>query len=168
MLVLRCTQKLLSRLGPPVDDPPPSTTALGDWYARPLNIGHQRLVLLISERSRLPLLMQARELKRLPQTFPKALAAVLIELGVPATNLIPELDAAADVVVAKTNSRSHLGSLNEFAQMLTWQREPLVDLVGESVELSRTPVGPLGPGWPDEVTLRLLGCEKHFRGRQRS
>ncbi len=26
------------------------------------------------------------------------------------------------------------------------------------------PVGPLGPGWPDELTLRLLGCEKHFRG----
>lgn len=165
MLVLRCTQKLLSRLGPPVDDPPPSTTALGDWYARPLNIGHQRLVLLMSERSRLPVLMPARDLKRLPETFSKALAAVLIELDVPATHLVPELDAAADVVVAKTNSRSHLGSLNEFAQMLMWRREPLVDLLGESVELSRTPVGPLGPGWPDEVTLRLLGGEKHFRGR---
>ena len=90
---------------------------------------------------------------------------MLIELGVPATHLVPELDTAADVVVAKTNSRSHLGSLNEFAQMLTWRREPLVDLVGESVELSRTPVGPLGPGWPDEETLRLLGGGKHFRGR---
>ena len=36
MLVLRCTQKLLRRAGPPVADPPESTTASGDWYAQPL------------------------------------------------------------------------------------------------------------------------------------
>jgi len=29
----------------------------------------------------------------------------------------------------------------------------------EAVRLSDTPVGPLGPGWPDEFTFRLLGCE---------
>jgi len=51
VLVLRCTQKLLKRIGPPIADPPASTTALGDWYAQPLAIGHQRHVLLVSERS---------------------------------------------------------------------------------------------------------------------
>jgi hypothetical protein len=49
MLVLRCTQKLLKRIGPPVVDPPASTTALGDWYAQPLAVGRQRYVLLVSE-----------------------------------------------------------------------------------------------------------------------
>ena len=32
MIVLRCTQKLLKRIGPPLADPPASTTALGDWF----------------------------------------------------------------------------------------------------------------------------------------
>ena len=83
MLVLRCTQKLLKRIGSPIADPPASTTALGDWYAQPLAIGHQRYVLLISERSRLPVLMPGRDVKHLAAHLPAALARVLAGLGVP-------------------------------------------------------------------------------------
>ena len=32
MLVMRCTGKLLKKMGAPIADPPPSTTVLGDWY----------------------------------------------------------------------------------------------------------------------------------------
>jgi hypothetical protein len=113
-------------------------------------------------------LVPGRDVKHLPANFAHALAAVLIELGVPATHIVPELDAAAEVVIARTNSRSHLGTLNEYAYMLRWQLgdESSPDLAYEAVRLSRTPVGPLGPGWPDEVALRLLGCETpRYRGR---
>ena len=65
MLVLRCTQKLLKRIGQPVADPPQSTTALGDWFAQPLSVGHQRFVLFASEHSRLPILMPAKDTKHL-------------------------------------------------------------------------------------------------------
>jgi hypothetical protein len=65
MLVLRCTQKLLKRIGEPVADPPQSTTILGDWFAEPLAIGHQRMVLLASEHSRLPILMPARDVRHI-------------------------------------------------------------------------------------------------------
>lgn len=34
MLIVRCTAKLLGRLeARPEQEPPPSTTRLGDWYA---------------------------------------------------------------------------------------------------------------------------------------
>src|SRR5450830_833438 len=114
MLVLRCTQKLLKRIGPPVADPPESTTALGDWYAQPLAVGHQRYVLLVSERSRLPILMPARNVKHLAARFPKG-------LGVPAAVISQELAEAGEIVVAKTDSRSLLGTLNDFSHMLKWQ-----------------------------------------------
>lgn len=83
MLVLRCTRKLLTRVAPPVDDPPLSTTALGDWYTQPFGIGHQRFVLLISEHSRLPVLMPGRDAKNLPRNFAGALAEMLEAVGVP-------------------------------------------------------------------------------------
>jgi hypothetical protein len=169
VLVLRCTQKLLKRIGPPVADPPESTTALGDWYAQPLAVGHQRYVVLVSERSRLPVLMPGRDVKHLAAHFPAALSRVLEGLGVPEEIIARERAEAGEIVVARTASRSVLGTLNDFSHMLKWQRrdDPALDLTSEAVRLSYTPVGPLGPGWPDEVTFRLLGCEAPRLRRRR-
>ena len=47
VLILRCTAKLLGRVGPPQEPTVPSTTILGDWYAAPLGIARRRYVLLI-------------------------------------------------------------------------------------------------------------------------
>lgn len=106
MLVLRCTAKLLARVGPPQEPTVSSTTILGDWYAAPFNVGHGRYVLAISERSRLPVLMAARDLKHLPENFPDALAVVLWGLGISATAIQREVDQCRQVLIAKTNSRS--------------------------------------------------------------
>ncbi len=57
VLVIRATQKLLPKLGVPVAGPPPSTTVLGDWYAKPFGVAQRRFVLLISEHSRLAVVM---------------------------------------------------------------------------------------------------------------
>ena len=67
----------------------------------------------------------------------------------------------SETVIARTASRSVLGTLNDFSQMLKWQLwgVPEPNLTVESVRLSRTPVEPLGLGWPDQVTYRLLGRE---------
>src|SRR5665647_470617 len=82
MVAIRCTQKLLARIGAPSPVTQPTTTLLGDWYARPVSIGHQRLILLISEHSRLPVIMPGRDARHLACNFPVALARVLLELGV--------------------------------------------------------------------------------------
>jgi len=159
MVALRCTAKLLARVGAPQEVTEPATNAFGDWYACPLALGHQRFVLLISEHSRLPVLMAGRDLKHLADNFPEALMKVLWGLGLPAAVIQRELEATREAVIAKTNSRSHLGTLNDFSNMLRWQlhgQEDL-DLVQEAIELAHTPVRPLWPlGFPDKVTRQLL------------
>jgi len=40
--VIRCTQKMLKRVGSPTTEPMASTTRLGDWTANLLGVGRQR------------------------------------------------------------------------------------------------------------------------------
>ena len=158
MLVLRCTQNLLKRIGTADADPPQSTTALGDWFAQPLSVGHQRFVLLASEHSRLPILMPARDVKHLAANFPEALAEMLYRLDVPAAAVEREVAAASDIVIAATNNRSVLGTLNDYSNMLKWTlpNRPYDDLMDTALWLADTPVRPID-GFPDKVTRRLLG-----------
>lgn len=160
MVTIRATKKLLARLGPPAAEPTaPATTRLGDWHAKPLNIGHQRLILLISERSRLPVLLWARDAKHFPSAFPDALARVLWGLGIEAAAINRELAALDEIAFAATNDRSLLGTLNDFAHMLQWQLpdDPHLDLVAAALALSHTPVQVSRTGFfPDQVTRELL------------
>jgi hypothetical protein len=151
----------------------PSTTVLGDWFAQLVFVGHQRYVLLVSERSRLPVIMPGRDLKNLARNLPAALAEVLRALGVPGVVMEAEVEASAEAVIAVTNSRSVLGTLNDFSRALGHRLsdEPDADLVEIALLLSRTPVGPLGYDAPDRVTRRLLGwgcagSEANSGGRQ--
>jgi Plasmid pRiA4b ORF-3-like protein len=138
MLVLRCTRKLLERVGPPGVAAAPSTTALGDWYAQPVSVGRQRFILLASEHSRLAVLMPGR-------------------------------DAMRECVITVTNSRSVLGSLNDYAHILQFwvHPDPDIDLVEVALRLSETPSGPLGYERPGDVTLQLLGAAGRPAGDQR-
>jgi hypothetical protein len=159
VVVLRCTQKLLKRLGPPVEVIEPSTNALGDWFATPLSVGHQRFILLISERSRLPVLMPGRDVKHLAKNFPGSLAHVLLELEVPPSAIMREVEASRDAVIAKTNNRSLLGTLSDFSNMLWYhmQRHDEVDLVEMALRLAHSPAQRLRPShFPDQVTRMLL------------
>ena len=127
---------------------------------RPLGVGRQRFVLLISEHSRLPVLMAGRDLKHLAENFPDALAAVLWGLGVSAAAIQRELEATREAVIAKTNSRSHLGTLTDFANLLGWQLQGQTDpdLVQAAVELAHTPMAAATRQayFPDQLTRQLL------------
>jgi len=159
MVAIRCTKKLLARIGAPSPVIEPTTTLLGDWYARPVSIGHQRLILLISEHSRLPVILPGRDVKHLASNFPDALARVFLGLGIKTSAAEREVKATREAVIAVTDNRSLLGTLNDFSFMLQWQLpdRPNLDLLQAALELSHTPVRPLGrAGFPDRVTRKLL------------
>jgi len=159
MVTIRCTKKLLTRIGSPSQATGPTTTILGDWYARPVSIGHQRLILLISEHSRLPVILPGRDVKHLARNFPDALARVFLGLGIEALAAEREVEATREAVIAVTDNRSLLGTLNDFSFMLQWQlpNRPNLDLLQAALDLSHTPVRPLGRlGFPDKVTRELL------------
>jgi hypothetical protein len=118
MVVLRCTQKLLVRLKQTGDLPPvESSTRLGDWYGNILQVGRRQQLLLISERSRLPVVIPIREAKQLSAVFPDAVCERLATIGVAAGDIADERMRMSKLAFGRTRSRSLLGTLNDFAFM---------------------------------------------------
>jgi hypothetical protein len=83
---------------------------------------------------------------------------MLHALGIPKEAVAGEVDASREVVISTTNSRSLLGTLNDFAFLLAYRLydEPDADLLEVAIGLSRTPVSPLAGVFPDRVTRQLL------------
>jgi hypothetical protein len=160
MVVLRCTQKLLARLKrPEAAADVPSTTRLGDWYGNILKIGRRQHLLFISERSRLPVVIPIREAKHLETAFPEAVCDVLAAVGVGAADIAAERAKMSEIALGRTNNRSLLGTLNDFAFMAQHgnanRAEP------ESPEelmrfLARTPILPLNGASPIELTRAVF------------
>lgn len=160
MYALRCTKKLLARVGPPSPVVELATTALGDWFAQPLALGRQRFILLAAEHSRLPVLMPARGARHLARTFPNELIGVLEFLEIPAEVIDREIAAMRECVIGVTNNRSVLGTLNDFSFLFHAMMEarPGSDPFAVSLSLCDVSVGPLGYDTPGKVTTRLLAA----------
>src|SRR2546422_5991889 len=156
MVVLRCTQKLLVRLKQVGELPAvESTTRLGDWYGNILRIGHRQHLLFISERSRLSVVIPIREGKRLAAVFPDAVCEVLGHVGVAAADIADERSRMSEIAFGRTNNRSLLGTLNDFAFMAQQgnanRDEP--ESPQELVRfLAQTPILPLAGASPIELT----------------
>ena len=114
--------------------------------------------MFISERSRLPVVLPARNLANVATHLATGLERVLEALGVPVTVIQNEMDAMADAQFAPTNNRSLLGTINDFRNQLEWWMEeyPSDDWLSLSLKLAETPVGPLDYRHPAEVTTDLL------------
>lgn len=91
-----------------------------------------------------------------------ALGTLLRELGVSQSAVARELAEMTSTVVARTASRSILGTINDFAIAVTWalEEEPETSLHQLSLELCETPVGPLGYEQPGAFARELLGAGK--------
>ena len=119
MLVLRATQKVLRYLPTPVNSPGESDTALGDWFVNRLVVNRSPLLLLVSSSSLLAVLVPARDVRALPARLALIVSGRLKRLGIPGELVEAETRAAGEVVVAKTNNRSVIGSMNDFANLLS-------------------------------------------------
>lgn len=91
-------------------------------------------------------------------TSPEALSQVLLGLGIFPFIVKREVGETREAVIAKTNNRSLLGTLSEFAFMIRFRLEdnPDANLTDIALWLSDTIVGPLGLEMPGETTKRLL------------
>jgi hypothetical protein len=159
LITLRCTDPLRKKLRlPKLGEGFSSTTALGDWFGNTVALQHARLILLVSEKSRLPVLVAARDLGTFEESFRSALSDLLLALGVPAEAVARERAAMHQVVYAKTNNRSVLGTLNDFSRMLRhfYESHPGATLHEYARELGEAPCGPLGYDRPKDVAPRLL------------
>jgi len=159
MTTLRCTGKLLKRLGiSGPTEPPPPENVLGDWFANILYTRQGHYVLLVSERSLLPVLTTARDLDNLVPRFVRLLNEVLSALGVRQDRIDRELALMEPVYFGRTNSRSVLGTMNDFVVNFKYALSIGRDYssLDWSLRLAMTPCGPINMESPDRLTRRLL------------
>ena len=158
VIVFRCTRTLLDRLPDRlVMTPVRSTTALGDWYFKLLFTRPQWLLLGVSERSRLPVVLSARDLDTMHLRFLEASERAFHDLRVSGAAISAELTAMRDAVFSKTIDRRVIGSLNDFAHAVKWalHDRPGEPLAALNLWLAETPILPLKDS-PDRMTRRLL------------
>jgi hypothetical protein len=122
-------------------------------------MGRRRYGLFIPEHTRLPILLEAAELRRLPGALSERMGQLLTVLGVDGRAIAVERAAMAEVVFAPTRSRSLLGSLNDFgfmarARLNSRRPESLLEM---SLDLAEVPLGPLKFGNPGDAARELLG-----------
>ena len=118
MVILRATQKVLRYLPAPSVVDSDSDTALGDWYANRVVFNRHPFLLLVSARSLLATIIPARDVRDFPLRLADTVSHRLRRLGVAEHWVERESEAMQDVVVAKTNDRSVLGTMNDFANII--------------------------------------------------
>ena len=104
MFALRCTRKLLDCIPGIVTEPEPSDTLLGDWYAN-LHESNPPVILLMSERTLLPIVIEANPIDEIVVNFIEQLAYILHDLGVDHAHIMRELHLMTQCEIGKTVSR---------------------------------------------------------------
>jgi len=158
MVTIRITSKVASKLKVQLGHAESQSTGkLGDWYVNLLIIKRQHLLLAVSERTLLPIVMPARDLKLFPLRLSHDLELLLQQLGVPKKEIEAETREMLRWTFAKTASRQVLGSMNDFANLLDAYVDDGAPLLQQSLRLGRAPCRPLGMDNPLRATAALFG-----------
>ena len=163
MFAVRCTRKLLSRGTPrelPVPVPP--TTVLGDWYANIVFTRPEQLVVCVAERTLLPVVVSAKDVKLLPERVARAAGTMLQEIGVSPGDIAEELSQMNAGYFAPTANRRVLGSLNEaiFRFEYWYAEHPGLSLQQLAMRLAQVPCAPIGYAYPSEATVAAFATDK--------
>ena len=157
MFALRCTRKLLDLIPGVVEEPGPSTTILGDWYAN-ICPSEPRVILLVSERALLPVAVLTAPVSTLVIRFAEQLAFVLDDLHVPKDQIMAELEAMQECHVGKNVNRSVTRLANDPMYHLGWMldhpRPP--SLLEISRRLAKFPLKARGWQYASEVCKALF------------
>jgi len=159
MITLRCTQKLLKRLGAPSNNETQSpTSVLGDWYANLIYTRPQQLVLCMNERSLLMVLLTARHSKTLTARFHQSVLALLYRLKVPLGLIEAEASAMQDIRIGRTASRRVVGCMVEAAKVLEFKlrSDDFQTFVDVEDEFCEYPYATVGYRYPRELAFDLF------------
>ncbi len=169
MFVLRCTKKLLGRLPPrsgTEGDERSGGTRLGDWTAHLFFIGRQQIVLGVNNKTLLPVLLPIAPNKTFLSRFVEAAGEMLMAIGVDRKAVVAEMAVMGECIVAPTNDRRVLGTINDFGRTLdiAVERHPLPEV---ALLLATIPCSPIGMEYPKDVARELFAPEQlAFRDNQ--
>ena len=157
MFALRCTRKLLDCIPGTVTEPGRSDTLLGDWYAN-LHESNPPVILLMSERTLLPIVIEANPIDEIVVNFIEQLAYILHDLGVDHAHIMRELHLMTQCEIGKTVSRRVTRLMSDSMYHLghaLYDRK-LKSLEQVSLYLANFPLKALEYRKTSEVTLDLF------------
>jgi hypothetical protein len=159
MIVVRGTKKFLDRAGRPAAGDVSSTGRLGDWY---VNVWFWRpqVAVFVNERTLLPVIVPLAPAMSAVERLPGAFGEIARRIGVDPSALADELPTMDEWVLAKTASRSVLGTMNEYSHLADnyrWRHDE-IELVDLSLWLAEVVCRPLckSEGSPDRELRALL------------
>ena len=173
MITLRCTQKLLKRLGETPFEEGHAKSRLGDWHGKEIFAGRRRAFLFVNDETSISVILPAKK-GVFQEQFQTRYAGILYRRGVSAEVIATEIEAAKHLAITRSNSRRHLGVLNEmaFQYQVTLDYKP--EYSDEQIEnrLMDTLVGAVGSRdfyYPWKQLDRALGdgvIEREPRSRE--
>lgn len=169
MTALRCTAKLLKAMHmTAVAAPAQAANRLGEWTANLVRVSRIQLMVAVSAPTRLGVVIDAAPYAGIPLRLQHRVLHALLELGVPANLAAPEAEAMLPLECTVTNSKSVLGTLNQYALEVEYA---LRDGVARSAaELTRrlldtVVLRPPGIGFPADRAREVLGLPPRHPAR---
>lgn len=170
MTALRCTAKLLKAMrAKPIASPMPPRNRLGDWTANLIRVGRIQLVLAVSEPTRFGVVIDAAPYATIPFRLTQRIFKALLFIDVPADLAATEAEAMTPLQIATTNSKSVLGTINQFAFEVECDLHygQANSAAGLTQRLSDTIVAsPKGIGHPGDRVRERFGLLLQGRPRQ--
>ena len=161
MVVIRPTASLAKRMKVKLSSSEGvSSTRLGDWYALDIVLNHKQYILCVCETGRLSVVIPAAPYNNFATRLPDALESLLKKVGVSKANIREEINEMRSIEIAKTSSRSLLGSMNDYRFMLEAHldtgRLNFANPFELSVYLSETISLAIPEGYPKEAVLNIF------------
>lgn len=156
MFVLHATKKLLGRIAQSTACSEASTTTrMGDWTANLFFIGRQQIVLGVNNKTLLPVLLPIAPNKTFLSRFVEGVGEMLMALGIDRQEVLAEMAAMGECIVAPTTDRRVLGTINDFGRMLEAYLDgrPMPEV---ALHLAEAPCSPIGMERPKDVARELF------------
>lgn len=164
MQLIRCTQKLIKelRIKPSENEAQPGN--IGGWHANLLRIDRRKCVLFTNDRTLYSFFVpgfKRSEFEQFQEVFRHNLFKCLVNDGFFQAQIERVLSEYQTIGIAKTNNRSVLGSMNDFAFQIKYRVATFGGLENTSLiilnrELNHTPIGAIQYMYSVELLRSML------------
>jgi len=148
MAILRCTKKLLTELKTKSSEGTISSDEIGCWHANLLRVDRRKCILFTHDATLFSFFvpgLKKPHFQNIREVFGQNLFKNLLRENFPQNQIEIVLDEHREIIIAKTNNRSVLGSMTDLAFQLKYQIAAMgglvnVDLAELNHELNRIPM----------------------------
>ncbi len=164
MAILRCTKKLLTELKTKPSEGTIFSNEVGSWHANLIRVDRRKCILFTHDATLYSFFvpgLKKPQFENVREVFGHNLFKNLLWENFPQNQIEIVLDEHREIIIAKTNNRSVLGSMNDLAFQLNYRIGAMgglgnVDLAELNHELNRIPMSAIKEIYSIDELSKLL------------